>query len=303
LTFLSCVIFAILLERALPYFNHLLDYIKTGAIRGFYNFIVFSCVISATLSIAALKKSRQETYGKEMSIIFLSVFGLLYIWAGLFISRDMLHHIYSIPPTFILAGYIFYRIGMLIHDRTGGFHRFYSKYAIVCPVAFFLILGFVTNVNDEVFRDNPSEKPLYTMHSFVKLERAKYILTYAEYAKDVEELVNLIDSETSKNEKIFYTSFNDNEIYFLADRMPASFHHWIHYYTVKTNDQAGIIRDIDANKTKLIFMPKWRYDDRAALSDPVNNSSTYEVERYIFNNYRLKKSIGRFVVLERIGLV
>ena len=94
------------------------------------------------------------------------------------------------------------------------------------------------------------------MRSSIKLERAKYILTDAAFAKDVEDVVNFIDAETSKKEKIFYPCSSDDEIYFLADRMPASFHHWIHGYTVKQSDYTSIISDIIRNNTRLIFLPK-----------------------------------------------
>ena len=293
LIFLSLVIFAVIFERTLPHFNRFLDYVKTGAIRGFLNFLVLSCVTSIVLSVIAIRKKRQETYGKEMAIIFISIFALLYIWAGLFISRDMLHHIYSIPPTFILAGYIFYRIRLFVSSRNIKPYRVYLNYAIVFPVVFILMLGFVINVNNEVFRDSPSEKPFYMMRSFVNLERARYILTDAAYAKDVEDLVNFIDAETTEREKIFYPYFTDDEIYFLANRMPASFHHWIHHYTVKAPDQDVIINDIIKNNARVIFLPKDRFDSRASLA----NSS--KLERYIYDHYAFKRSFGRFVVLER----
>lgn len=278
---LSLVVISMLIERALPVSNYILDHVKTGAIRGFYNFLVLSCVASIILSL------------RERKVVFLSVFALLYIWAGLFISRDMLHHIFTLPPTYILAGYIFYRAGLYVEKKDTWFHY----YAVTLPLIYFLSVGFSANMNNEVFRD--AEGPLYKMTSPLNIERAKFILADPLLAKDVTDTVNFIDKETAKSERIFYTYWPDGEIYFLADRLPASFFHFIHVDTVKPDDQASIINDIARNRARLVFMPKWRYDDRIALSEKANNNNTYDIEKYVSNNYRLKGTFGRFAVLER----
>ena len=293
--FLLLVIFTVVFERTLPHFNRFLDYVKTGAIRGFFDFLVFSCIISIVLSVMAIRKKRREGCKTEMAVFFLSIFALLYIWAGLFISRDMLHHIYSLPPAFILAGYIFYRLGSRLSDKAD--RGIYSNYAIVFPVIFILVLGFVTNLNNEVFRD--SEMPLYKLQSTVKLERAKFILTDAEYAKDITGLVNFLDAETAEKEKIFYTYFPDSEIFFLADRMPASFFHFIYSDTVRAGDEVRIINDIVRDRTRMIFLPAYQFVAIEKLPGPSGNGNVYDLERYIKANYALKKSFGRFIVLER----
>lgn len=294
---LSLVTISVMAERMLSATNYFLDHIKTGAIRGFYNFLVIGCLYSLVISVTGMVKGDEKKTEGEIKVAFLSTFALSYIWAGLFISRDMLHHIFSLPPTYILAGYLFYKIDLSMT----GIYSHLRSYAVTLPIIYFMAIGCAVNLNNEVFRD--AEGPLYGMRFPVKVERAKYILADRESARDITELVLFIDKDTAKDEKIFYSYWPDGEIYFLADRLPASFYHFLHVDTVKPGDQPSIISDIDANRTRLVFVPKWRYDDRAALSSSAHNTNTYKIEKYIYDNYKVKRSFDRFAVLERTGTI
>lgn len=305
--FIFLIIFAVIWERRLMYFNYSLDHIKAGAVFGFFNLLVLVCDVTIVLFFIKIKDISATIYIRRKKVLLLAIFALLYAWAGLFISRDLLHHIFSFPPTFIVIAYVFYQAKLYIwkkarhfykdREKSEVFARFPLNCVVIFPIIYFLLLGFATNINNEVFRD--SEPPLYKMSVPVRLERSKYILADPESARDITGLVNFLSNAATQNEKIFYTYSQDGEIYFLANRVPASFFHFIHGDTVKPSDQGRIIDDIIKNKTRFIFMTTERFNNSAKLCDPKYNSNTYNIEKYIHDNYKLQKEFGKFVVLKR----
>lgn len=306
--FLFFIIFAVIRERMSLHFSYFLDYVKAGALFGFFNLLILACNVVIILFFVQLKDMSVALYMRRRKVLLLAIFALLYAWAGLFISRDLLHHIFSFPPTFVVMAYLFYQIKLHIWERARHLYRdrqkskafagFTLNCLVIFPVIYFMLLGFSVNINNEVFKDG--EPALYKMFTPMKIERLRYILADPESAQDVTELVIFLNDATSQNEKIFYTYFSDTEIYFLANRIPGSFFYFIYGDTVKPSDQDKIISDIIKNKVRFIFMLTERFNDSDRLCDPKYNFNSYKVEKYIYDNYNLRKKIGRFTVLEKI---
>lgn len=300
--YLIFLLVVIVFERTLSQFNILLDYIKTGVMRGFYIYLALSCVIAIIIIFLKIIR-RPHIYPAKKSLLAVSIFAILYTWAGLFISTDMHHHIMSYPPTFIVGVYILYQAKAYIllrlrRAKSYDANRPYcircaALFAFVMPLLFILALGFVTNLNNGAYE---GEAPIYTMRYPVGLDRAKYIYVNKEDSDRIAKTVNFLVNKTDAGEKIFLPDFGSGNIFFLSNRLPASYFHFVHIDTVHPSDQQQIIDELRNNKVRYIFLEEKQFED-IYRDNLYKRPYILEVEKYMHDNYALIFKCGRYIII------
>lgn len=120
------------------------------------------------------------------------------------------------------------------------------------------------------------------------------------------ETVRFVIANSAPEERIFVgngindkTFENDNSLYFLSGRLPAT--KWSQYDPGLQNSQAiqaEMVEDLERNKPPLVILDT-EFDNYKENNAGTNHSGVTLLDDYIHNNYRKVAEYGPYLVLQR----
>lgn len=265
-----------------------LDHIKEGAFNGFFNLPALSIILIFVMPGYLIFRKRRVSNAREKMALFLAIFALIYIWAGLFAARDYVHLIPTMPIAYVLYGYLLERSAKFLFKNIN--KTFTAIYCFVLPVIFLCGAGLTANLMNETFRFSSS--PLIGMTARVEAPDAEHILATHEESKVVSDVVRSIRDNTEKNDGIFCLHACET-FYILSERRCASFYTFFIPNAFGKSDQARVISDLDAGNTKLVLAQK----DLMGVSHGGGISD--EIEKYVREKYYIKDTIGNYYIFIR----
>jgi hypothetical protein len=279
-----------------------MDRIKMGFVNGFFNLAVLSMLCGIIAVFIQITKRRYKG-GADRAFLIITLFSVLYTWASLCISRDHLHLVLGMPPSYILLSYMIWNgaekmSSILIRKgRNNSVARKFSTLIFcIIPLIFICYFGFLTALKNEGFRSvSPA---LVNMDMKLDSERARGIIVTEKDMKMIDGIVSYINEHTDSGERIFDTS-KRHMFYFLSDRVHASFYYILHPDAFRPDKQGDVLEDIKRRKVNLIIADADKWDNAVYYMDKGNNPLSFEILGYIISNYAVSKKFDRYYILER----
>lgn len=271
---------------------YILDHIKMGAVNGFFNLAMLAVLIGIFFM-----------FKKDKKFMFITLFAIFYIWASLCISRDHLHLVLGMPPSYILLAFMFYAVTqrarnfLIRKNKDSALAGRYANFSFcVFPLIFISWFGFFTTLKNEGFRS--ISPPIVNMHSELNIPRAKGIIVTKEDKDTIEGITGYIRSNTKEGERIFDT-YKSSLFYFLSDRVHPSFYYILHSDLFRPDKQGYVINDIIRYNIKLAITGRDMWDNLEKYTDEKRNPLTFKVLGYMRDNFKVEKQFGRYYILIR----
>jgi len=214
---------------------------------------------------------RSKRLSDKEPVVF-SLFLLAIFYAGASSGRDYTTVLMSLPfaiPLFILT------FTKIKNKKIGASLLILVLVCFVIPFVF-------TNLNF-LFKSN-------THNTHLKLDQTKGLSVDKSKAIELNEVISYIESKTNKNDKILCFPYCPL-IYFLSQRLSASYFSFFYQETFLSSNQQETISDIKKNKTKLIII------QRKGLIEPeaeFEDKRLAELKTYFVSNFILIKKTENF---------
>ena len=226
-------------------------------------------------------KTRQFSW-KDKKLLILLLYGLLSLHQIL--RWPWIGRLYQILPPFLIIDIYLISKYFFNHEKSrfNKLRLIYPATLIVTNIALLtLIIGSLTmsdmDTNNSIFIRRTNTTLLSTPKATV--------YTTLEQAEEVSKIMNIIETETQKDEYIYIVQYYPM-YYFLTERNNATKYYFIEAYVYSAEKQLEVVRNLTDKKVKLI------------ISGP-NHPGTPEatiVKEYINKHYFIKETIGDKII-------
>ena len=251
----------------------------------FINYVVVLIPLGIGFVFLALIFSniRTKQFGwEDKKLLILFLYGLLFLHQIL--RWPWIGRLYQILPPFLIIDIYLISKYFFNHGKRR-FNKFRLIYPATLTVTNFalltLIIGSLTmsdmDTNNSIFIRRTNTALLSTPKATV--------FTTPEQAEKVRKIINIIETETEKDEYIYIVQYH-SMYYFLTERKNATRYYFIEAYVFSDEKQLEVVRNLEDKKVNLII---------SAPNYPGTPEATI-VKEYINRHYHVKETIGDKII-------
>lgn len=241
-------------------------------------------LLGASLIVILIKKLKKGSTHINHLFVSLTFFGLILARSALGRS-DPYHIIFVWIVCLLLIGYFLEQL-----------LRYSQRAAVIIMIVMLLTIG-QESLNQNLIQNQLIKFEAYANPSGTypqyQTTRANILPNIDAIPKVTDDMIKFLQSETSKDDKIFVFPISP-EIYFLADRknatsfdMPLSF--------ISAKYQSQMISELKMNSPKIVI-----YNPDMGLSQ-ITSKDVGMVDAFILKNYSVTRDFGKYQVLTKIN--
>ncbi len=217
----------------------------------------------------------------------LRVAGILLFILGISSGLDFIHLLLAGVGSFFFAG-LFLQNLWRTEGETGRGPRALAAASLIVVMA----VGLYLDVG--VPQLSYIQGPRWNDTAAINLPGLEMIRTSPEQAQELEQTITWIDKNSAPDEKIFVYPWN-LLIYYLAQRLPATYHTFLYFEIFDQSIVQRVIRDLDQNRPRIAVVRM----EGGRIRHVALTSEKLAIEAYLAAHYRPVERFGNYQIMMR----